>query len=141
MSSCEALESLRGITGPSHAVILNKCDLMQEASLAAAAETGALMVSLAEGTGLETVMACLHDLVVPANRDQGSSLITRERHRTALEDTVASLEAALAHDFAMAPELAAEDYRRAADSLGRITGQIDSEELLGSIFSSFCIGK
>ena len=86
-------------------------------------------------------MACLYDLAVPANRDEGSNLITRERHRTALEDTIASLEAALGHDFAMAPELAAEDYRHAADSLGRITGQIDAEELLDSIFSSFCIGK
>ena len=92
---------------------------------------------LAEGTGFDRVVECLRDLVVPANRDEKSSLITRERHRTALEDTVASLEAALGHDFAMAPELAAEDYRRAADSLGRITGQIDAEELLGSIFSSF----
>ena len=99
------------------------------------------MTSLAEGTGFDRVVECLRDLVVPANRDEKSSLITRERHRTALEDTVASLEAALGHDFTMAPELAAEDYRRAADSLGRITGQIDAEELLGSIFSSFCIGK
>ena len=137
----EALESLRGIAGPSHGVILNKCDLMQEAAVAAAAETGALTVSLAERTGLETVVNCLRDLVVPTNWDDGSSLITRERHRTALEDTVASLQDALSHDFAMAPELAAEDYRCAADSLGRITGQIDAEELLGSIFSSFCIGK
>lgn len=137
----EALENLRGMAGPSCGVILNKCDLMQDAAIAAAAETGALTVSLAEGTGFDRVVACLRDLVVPANRDEGSSLITRERHRTALQDTVASLEAALCHDFAIAPELAAEDYRRAADSLGRITGQIDAEELLGSIFSSFCIGK
>ncbi|MEC8110754.1 MAG: GTPase, partial [Pseudomonadota bacterium] len=137
----EALESLRSIAGPSHGVILNKRDLMQEAAVAAAVKAGALTVSLREGTGLETVVACLHDLLVPANRDEGSSLITRERHRTALEDTVASLEAALGHDFAITPELAAEDYRRAADSLGRITGQINAEELLSSIFSSFCIGK
>ena len=137
----EALESLRAMAGPAHSVILNKCDLMQDAAISAAAETGALMTSLAEGTGFDRVVECLRDLVVPANRDEKSSLITRERHRTALEDTVASLEAALGHDFTMAPELAAEDYRRAADSLGRITGQIDAEELLGSIFSSFCIGK
>ena len=65
---------------------------------------------------------------------RGSSLITRERHRTALQDTVAALEAALGHDFAMSPELASEDYRRAADSLGRITGQIDAEELLAVYF-------
>jgi len=39
------------------------------------------------------------------------------------------------------PELAAEEYRLAATALGRITGEIDVEELLGRIFSAFCIGK
>ena len=48
------------------------------------------------------MVACLRDLVVPANRDERSSLITRER-QTALEDTVASLQDAISHDFAMAP--------------------------------------
>ena len=137
----ETLDTLRAIAGPAHGVILNKRDLMDDKALAAADGSGVITVSLVDGAGLDRVVACLRDLVVPANRDEGSSLITRERHRTALQDTVAALEAALGHDFAMSPELAAEDYRRAADSLGRITGQIDAEELLGSIFSSFCIGK
>ena len=52
-----------------------------------------------------------------------------------------ALRAADKIDLGSAPELAAEEYRLAADSLGRLTGQVDVEELLDSIFSSFCIGK
>jgi tRNA modification GTPase len=40
-----------------------------------------------------------------------------------------------------APELVAEEFRSAAAALGRITGEIDAEDLLDAIFSSFCIGK
>jgi len=67
-------------------------------------------------------------------------LATRERHRHYLRDCLAGLQAAV--DSAHLPaELRAEDLRRAADALGRITGRIDVEELLDVIFRDFCIGK
>ena len=132
---------LQETAGPAHRVVLNKADLVEDEVMSAARTEGAVPAALRDGAGLEEIVACLRDLVVPANCAEGASIITRERHRVALEDTVAALQAAQAHDLGLAPELAAEDYRRAADSLGRITGQIDVEELLGSIFSSFCIGK
>ena len=135
------LAPLREMAGPSHLVILNKCDLAGSSAPADAAAEGAVAACLRDGSGCDEIVAGLRRIVVPANRDEGASIITRARHRAALEDTVAALRAAQAHDLAMAPELAAEEYRRAADSLGRITGQIDVEDLLGSIFSSFCIGK
>ena len=56
-----------------------------------------------------------------------------EEARAALLRAIPALEAG--------PELAAEDVRVAADQIGRLTGRIDVEDLLGEIFSSFCIGK
>ena len=98
-------------------------------------------VSLATGEGVDEAVARLTDLLIPENIAGRSPLITRARHRTAMETAANALESALQQDFNAVPEIAAEDFRRAAMALGRITGIIDVEELLGSIFSSFCIGK
>lgn len=71
-----------------------------------------------------------------------SEFSARERHVQALEDCAAHLHRgheALRHHGAA--ELIAEDLRQAQDSLGEITGRFSSDELLGEIFSSFCIGK
>ncbi|MHA7775635.1 tRNA uridine-5-carboxymethylaminomethyl(34) synthesis GTPase MnmE [Roseibium sp. M-1] len=67
-------------------------------------------------------------------------LATRERHRHYLKDCLAGLQAAVSSHHLPA-ELRAEDLRRAADALGRITGRIDVEDLLDVIFRDFCIGK
>ena len=71
-------------------------------------------------------------------RPGASLLLTRARHRAALEDCRAALERFLQ---ASAPELAAEDLRLATRALGRITGRVDVEDLLDVIFAEFCIGK
>ncbi|GAA0784823.1 tRNA uridine-5-carboxymethylaminomethyl(34) synthesis GTPase MnmE [Roseibium denhamense] len=67
-------------------------------------------------------------------------LATRSRHRHYLNDCLTNLEKAVTADHLPA-ELRAEDLRRAADDLGRITGRIDVEDLLDVIFRDFCIGK
>ena len=67
-------------------------------------------------------------------------LATRERHRHYLNDCLEGLSQAAAADHLPA-ELRAEDLRRAANALGRITGRIDVEDLLDVIFRDFCIGK
>ena len=67
-------------------------------------------------------------------------LATRERHRHFLKECLVGLRTAV--DSEQLPtELRAEDLRRAADALGRITGRIDVEDLLDVIFRDFCIGK
>jgi tRNA modification GTPase len=90
---------------------------------------------------VEVLIAAITKAIVPLNQDGQSAIITRARHRDAFMGAMQSLERGLTHDFDVNPELAAEDFRMAATALGRITGKIDVEDLLGSIFSSFCIGK
>ena len=118
-------------------ILLNKSDQGTVGKIPA----DAMPVSLATGEGVDEAVARLTDLLIPENIAGRSPLITRARHRTAMETAANALESALQQDFNAVPEIAAEDFRRAAMALGRITGIIDVEELLGSIFSSFCIGK
>jgi tRNA modification GTPase len=70
-----------------------------------------------------------------------TSLVTRLRHREALEQTVAALDRALAQPVSRSEELIAEELRSAATTLGRLTGRVDVEDILDVIFRDFCIGK
>ncbi|MGH8115798.1 MAG: tRNA uridine-5-carboxymethylaminomethyl(34) synthesis GTPase MnmE, partial [Rhodanobacteraceae bacterium] len=65
----------------------------------------------------------------------------RSRHVVALERAGAHLTAARAAAPMASPELVAEDLRAAQQALGEITGAFTTEDLLGAIFSTFCIGK
>jgi len=70
-----------------------------------------------------------------------SALVTRARHRRALQETVAALDRALTDDQSGREELIAEELRSAATTLGRLTGRVDVEDILDVIFREFCIGK
>src|ERR1700722_9375339 len=69
------------------------------------------------------------------------ALVTRERHRRALEETAAALDRALSEPTPMREEVLAEELRLAARALGRLTGRVDVEDILDVIFRDFCIGK
>ena len=66
--------------------------------------------------------------------------VTQERHRLRLLEALESVDAARAA-LNVAPEMAGDDLRRAADALARVTGAIGVEDILGEVFSTFCIGK
>jgi tRNA modification GTPase len=70
-----------------------------------------------------------------------SALVTRARHRHALEETLAALRRALDDGTAGHEDLLAEELRLAARALGRLTGRVDVEDILDVIFRDFCIGK
>ncbi|MBT6415318.1 tRNA uridine-5-carboxymethylaminomethyl(34) synthesis GTPase MnmE [Candidatus Puniceispirillum sp.] len=133
----EHLAEISRLTGGNHLIVLNKRDM----GLVGTVPKAALHLSLHDAHDIERLIAAIFRALVPLNQDSQSAIITRARHRDALVGAMQSLERGLTHDFDANPELAAEDFRMAATALGRITGKIDVEDLLGSIFSSFCIGK
>jgi tRNA modification GTPase len=98
----------------------------------------AFAISTKTGEGLDPLLETLTTRVAALLADCGAPPPTRARHREALVRCLAALDAARCADL---PELAAEDLRRAADELGRITGRIDIEDMLDAIFRDFCIGK
>jgi tRNA modification GTPase len=70
-----------------------------------------------------------------------SALVTRARHRHALEEVLAALKRARSSEVATREDLVGEDLRIAATALGRLTGRVDVEDILDVIFRDFCIGK
>lgn len=140
-------------------VVVNKCDLVAAPprvhvpSVAEAPDVGAspsangerrsptIAISARTGQGMDALRAHLLSL---AGRDASIEgvYLARRRHLDALVEARAFADAALARlrDGTM-PELAAEELRLARQALERITGRFDTEDLLGQIFSSFCIGK
>ena len=117
--------------------ILNKADL---GAVEAVPDIEALTVSTATGQGLSQ----LHDWIsARLARDLSGAdfpAVTRERHRRRLVEALAAVEAGR-RALDIAPEMAGDDLRRAADALARVTGAIGVEDILGEVFSSFCIGK
>ena len=70
------------------------------------------------------------------------ALVVRARHRQALEEVQSCLTEALKLDeWDAAVEIVAEQMRRGMDALGRLIGRVTPDDILGEIFSAFCIGK
>jgi tRNA modification GTPase len=116
--------------------VLNKIDLAPGAG----AGTDCLKLSAKTGEGIEHLVDALAEkTTLAAEQRAGAPLLTRTRHRVELEGARAALERY--GDAALGPEFKAEELRIAARHLGRLTGLIDVEEVLGAIFAEFCIGK
>lgn len=121
----------------------NKADLVAADRVAvASASPGALWISARTGAGLDALHARLREFAQGEANDGGEGAFTaRARHVEALLRTRGELDDARARLDHDALDLAAEALRAAHDCLGEITGRVRADDLLGHIFSSFCIGK
>jgi tRNA modification GTPase len=96
-------------------------------------------VSAKLGDGVDGLIDALSGFAAQYFAAGEAALISRQRHRDLLRDGAAMLQRAMQHD--LAAELVAEELRSAAAALGRLLGRVDVEDVLGAIFSRFCIGK
>jgi tRNA modification GTPase len=99
-----------------------------------------LAISADDGEGLSELRAYLAALSGPAD-GAGASFSARARHVDALARAGTHLDAARTHLETHQLELAAEELRLAQGALGEVVGDLTSDELLGEIFSRFCVGK
>ncbi|WP_295170401.1 tRNA uridine-5-carboxymethylaminomethyl(34) synthesis GTPase MnmE [uncultured Brevundimonas sp.] len=99
-----------------------------------------LAVSTATGDGLSELRDWIAARLAQDLSGADFPAVTQERHRLRLLEALESVDAARAA-LHVSPEMAGDDLRRAADALARVTGAIGVEDILGEVFSTFCIGK
>ena len=126
-------------------VVANKCDLLSADRLkdleTRFADNVKVVLSAATGTGLERLFSELTGFAKNYFESTEPALVTRERHRRALQDAADALRRAIAEGPGGRDEMIAEDLRVAATALGRLVGRVDVEDVLDAIFRDFCIGK
>ncbi len=123
--------------GPQIIPVLNKIDLP-----GVKAGSGVMHISAKTGAGLPELKDAFIEHVEALQESDGGIVVTNVRHVEALEHARQALhDARIAMTKGVSGELLATDLRRAQHHLGEITGRITPDDLLGSIFGKFCIGK
>ena len=122
-------------------IVINKIDLGYKDINQQIEKFNPIFLSIKNETNLDELINRIKDKLKNKFVSSNETLITRERHRQSLEACVQNLinfeEKNSQEDF----DKAAEDLRLATRHLGMIVGKVDVEEILGSIFNDFCIGK
>jgi tRNA modification GTPase len=128
--------------GPQATIVQNKVDLVaEEPAELVIAGLPIIRLSALTGAGLPLLIEHLKQ-IAGFTGDSGGTISARTRHVDALQRARVNLERAteeLADSRAL--ELAAEELRGSQRALSEITGELTSDDLLGEIFGSFCIGK
>ena len=122
-------------------LVINKSDLGVDKIVSKFKKFNPIYISIKKEKNLDKLINTIKDKLKNQFINHENILITRERHREHLEKCISYLNEFLEKNNSKDYDLAAEDLRLATKHLGIIVGKIDVEEVLGSIFKDFCIGK
>ena len=118
--------------------VYNKADTIDFEQCSKNLSAGSILISAKNQQGINELLELISRRIAAEMNNGSGALITRQRYREVLNDVFKALEQ---FNLQKSIELAAEDVRLAARSLGKITGVIEVDEILDKIFGSFCIGK
>ena len=122
-------------------LVRNKIDLAgNKSSVKKVGNITEISISAKNGDGIDTLRESLSEFAGLNSGIEGV-FVARKRHLDAIEETLEFINSASSQLNSGSSELVAEDLRQAGMKLGQITGEFSSDDLLGEIFSSFCIGK
>ncbi len=122
-------------------IVANKIDLTKQRSLVIDENYKVVPISAKHGTGIEQLKTQLKE-IVGYNQSSEGTFLARRRHLDAIEKSLNFCNKGKQQLVSFnAGELLADELRQAQNSLSEITGEFSADDLLGRIFSSFCIGK
>ncbi len=122
-------------------LVFNKSDLNKKIPKNEFTKNDQILISAKDNQNIDKLVKIIKDKLSKKFTNANNILVTRERHRAKLNDALKEIEKFLKKDQQKEIETAAEDLRLATRHLGSIVGKVDVEEILGSIFQDFCIGK
>ena len=118
--------------------VANKSDKLSKDKQQKLEKQGCVCISAKYKQGIDKLKDKITEIIASKFTANSNLLVTRQRYREALKETLDNLEN---FNLSKAIELSAEDIRLASRELGKITGQIEVDEILDKIFGTFCIGK
>ena len=137
-SSKQINKEVLNLVNENSIVVLNKSDKESEQKYDF---NEAILVSVKENRNIDQLILKIKNKLSKKFITTGNVLVTRERHRIKLNECLKDIENFLQKNKDNDIEIRAEDLRRATRQLGGIVGKVDVEEILGSIFKDFCVGK
>jgi tRNA modification GTPase len=132
---------LKGLLDENTILVINKQDLLNGNIDPEIKKLNHVLISIKENLNIDELIMKLKNKLKNKFITSADILITRERHRQHLQQCLDHLENFNKKNEAEDFDKAAEDLRLATRQLGMIVGKVDVEEILGSIFNDFCIGK